>query len=290
MQELWFEEWAEKTSLTKWHLEQKREWRDFPGGPRHPRSSAGDLGFIPGQGTRSVWRKQKSSWDTAKKMLQWQQRSKVLCAVTKIWGSQIIKRRKENEGLPLQVSWWLWDLGLQLPPMRMKEEGASPMVNDNRWEGALFTGEPLYKFKVFCLPVLAVLNLHCVSGEALINVRKASIAANEEEGLGKAAYRNKDSALAKCWDISFERHPKKQRNKQVHTFSSFYIKSLHWDTPKLRFWGNCQMAFKTRTQRALVHMLLLTEYEIPEKTLPLFPYTNWVILHGANMATLACVH
>lgn len=56
----------------------------------------------------------------------------------------------------------------------------------------------MYKFKVFCLPVLAVLNVHCVSGEALINVRKASIAANEEEGLGKAAYRNKDSALAKC--------------------------------------------------------------------------------------------
>ena len=178
-------------------------------------SSVGDLGFIPGQGTRSTWRKQKSSWDAAKKMLQWQQRPKVLCAVTKIRCSQIIKRWKENEGLPLQVSWWLWDLGLHLPPMKMKEEGASPMrlVNDNRWEGALFTREPLYKFKVFCLPVLAVLNLHCVSGEALINVRKARIAANEEEGLGKAVYRNKDSALAKCWDISFERHPKKQRNR-----------------------------------------------------------------------------
>lgn len=69
--------------------------------------------------------------------------------------------------------------------MNMKEEGASPMrlVNDNRWEGALCPGEPLYKFKVFCLPVLAVLNLHCVSGEALINVRKASIAANERKAL-----------------------------------------------------------------------------------------------------------
>lgn len=55
----------------------------------------------------------------------------------------------------------------------------------------------MYKFKVFCLPVLAVLNLHCVSGEALITVRKASSAAHEE-ALGKAAYRNKDSALAKC--------------------------------------------------------------------------------------------
>ena len=41
----------------------------------------------------------------------------------------------------------------------------------------------MYKFKVFCLPVLAVLNLHCVSGEALINVRKASIAANERKAL-----------------------------------------------------------------------------------------------------------
>ena len=41
----------------------------------------------------------------------------------------------------------------------------------------------MYKFKVFCLPVLVVLNLHCVSGEALINVRKASIAANERKAL-----------------------------------------------------------------------------------------------------------
>ena len=41
----------------------------------------------------------------------------------------------------------------------------------------------MYKFKVFCLPVLAVLNLHCVSGEALINVRKASTAANERKAL-----------------------------------------------------------------------------------------------------------
>ena len=29
------------------------------------------------------WHKQKSFWDAAKKMLQWQQRSKVLCATTK---------------------------------------------------------------------------------------------------------------------------------------------------------------------------------------------------------------
>ena len=182
--------------------------------------------------------------------------------------------------------------------MNMKEEGASPMrlVNDNRWESALCPGEPLYKFKVFCLPVLAVLNLHCVSGEALINVRKASIAANKRKALVRQ-HTGIKTLLWQCWDISFERHPKKQRNKQVHTFSSFYIKSLHWDTPRLRFWGDCQMAFKTHTWRSLVHMLLLTEYETPEKTLPLFPYTNRVILPLEGSVTweqlwplLTCAH